>query len=106
MGDVVNLAERRRVPAEPDEREPHLVGPARCLHCNHTWEAAAPSGTLTFECPVCSLMKGVRMGLCVPPPTEPVWVCCCGGDLFMLRKAGAPMCVRCGLVADGWVEEG
>lgn len=108
MAEIVNLAERRREPesslcAACEVAETN-TGPARCLHCKHEWVAVAPAGVVDFECPACGLYKGHRIGICVPPADEEIWICQCGGDLFMLRRHGPPLCVKCGLGATSWVE--
>lgn len=41
------------------KNSPHWSGTAYCVGCKHEWEAAAPTGTINIECPVCGLPKGV-----------------------------------------------
>lgn len=82
-----------------DARRPHLRGPARCLACQHHWEAIAPEGQIvSLECPQCDLFQGVFEGI-VSPPTR--FVCHCGCDIYFILP-DCCQCVRCGVVARGF----
>jgi Zn finger protein HypA/HybF involved in hydrogenase expression len=76
-----------------DDKRPHLSGPAKCMSCNHEWQAVAPIGTEWLECPECHLEKGrlaypvQRYGL--------EWKCHCGNDLFRMTPDGC-YCPNCG----------
>ena len=76
-----------------DEHRPHLEGRALCLECKHTWQAVAPVGTLTLECPKCHLHKGTMTHLVFP---EQYWQCACGNCAFALSKHSILICMYCG----------
>lgn len=76
------------------KQEPMATGPAVCLRCRHRWEVTAPVGVTQFDCPECSLQKGVRAGLC--EKREPHWTCLCGSQYFHITADGA-YCPACGL---------
>ena len=85
MGDVISLQEHR----------PHLVGPARCLHCHHEWACVSDVGVYSgLECPQCHLEKGVRVELVCP--ASHIWNCKCGCSVFMICRDRGPMCTVCG----------
>jgi len=100
MTEIIDLASYR----PPPPSDPHMAGPARCMECKHDWQAAAPVGTVTLECPSCGTFKGAWRGAINPAPGTPIWKCVCGNDLFTLLLAGPPMCGRCGLRATSWAE--
>ena len=78
-----------------------LRGPARCMHCQHEWEAVSPEGVIDcLECPACRLPTGVRKGMCEPEKGVR-WVCTCGCDLFYILVHGC-QCLMCGLLAKGF----
>ncbi len=77
-----------------DEARPHTRGPAKCLGCEHTWQAVIPVGVDTVECPECHLEKGVRYGVVYPTP---FWECGCGSSYFCINDRLEPVCVLCGL---------
>ena len=85
---------------EPDE--PHLSGWAQCLDCKHRWMAVAPVGTRELDCPECGLNKGRFRNVCMPEKDAEIWVCQCGGDLFVVSKANGYMCANCGLYQYGF----
>lgn len=79
---------------------PHLEGKAKCLHCNHEWQAVAPIGVFKeLECPNCHLMKGVFNSICAP---ENFWTCECGcAHFFISGITSHAICANCGL-AQKW----
>ena len=87
MGDVIDMHDFR----------PHRQGPAMCLHCGHKWHAVVPHDYDSFECPGCSLTRGVFEGICAPPEGEPTFLCDCGCYRFELLRNGA-FCINCGAV--------
>lgn len=87
MSDVVDLNSRR----------PHLEGAAKCVECQHVWQAVAPTGTWQLECPACGLLKGVWKFITVPGRDIEIYVCECGNDMYFLRKDGAH-CLKCAKV--------
>jgi len=97
MGEVIEL----------DSRRPHRCGQARCLHCGHEWTAVVPVGVAHFECPSCSMMKGVYKGVSLPDDRI-LFRCNCAAEsfYFVLLPEGYAMCVNCGLCHDsnqlGW----
>lgn len=72
-----------------------MRGPARCLECRHEWEAVAPVGTYSLECPKCHTWKGVLSGFVTVPNDCEVWVCGCDSDLFYITP-DYTQCARCG----------
>lgn len=85
--------------------DPYISGPVRCLRCRHEWVAVAPAGTTNgLNCSACNCDTGVFVTLIWPPAGTSIWTCKCGGELFALTPAGAPLCVRCGLRATSWVD--
>jgi len=89
MGEVVQL-----------EREyPHLSGEAICTNCGHEWQAVVPVGvTMHLECPECHTHQGL-LNYGIEPPTEKVWECQCGEQLFFVTPEGL-YCRRCGALAN------
>lgn len=83
--DVVNLADRR----------PHLQGKVRCMNCGHIWEAVAPVGTFTFDCPQCDSHRGLWDAQCEPEPGKPWWTCNCGNNFFYIQPLRI-CCAACG----------
>jgi DNA-directed RNA polymerase subunit RPC12/RpoP len=80
-----------------EKKEPHTQGQAKCISCQHTWEAVVPSKDLEItdwlECPSCHLHKGLfnhpfRIG-------DTTWTCGCGCDVFRLTPEFT-YCVNCG----------
>lgn len=86
-GNVVSLA-RRRI-----EASPHRQGEARCLNCKRHWQAVAPAGTTSLECPSCHTTQGVFIGLSQTERAQ--WQCKCGEWMFFIDEAG-PYCCHCG----------
>ncbi len=89
MDNVVDLSKKR------EEQNPHVTGTCICLGCKHEWVAVSPAGTTEFECPSCTLLKGVHKYLCEPEDGI-VWQCKCGNDLFVITTKGNAMCPNCG----------
>ena len=87
---VVSLQEYR------EKATPHLAGEAFCLDCHHVWQAVAPIGTVTLECPACSANKGTFRNQCRPEEGALIYMCACGNDLFVITKNNV-MCARCGV---------
>ena len=77
------------------EHKAHLSGDAKCLGCQHEWQAVAPVGTTELECPGCGLWKGVYACMTAP---DTVWQCDCGNQHFYIDDEGA-ICARCGVRA-------
>ena len=88
---VIDLAAKRA------EKTPHLEGKARCIACQHEWEAVAPVGTVWLDCPECSLNKGAFIAEVLHE--EDHWTCDCGNILFCHTPEGA-YCPNCGLSHD------
>ena len=86
MGNVVEF---KRTPDDP-----HLQGPAQCLHCKHVWEAVAPAGEVCLECPACGLQRGT-WNLVVHALTREHWACRCDCVVFAITPTGA-LCCKCG----------
>lgn len=78
-----------------EEKDPHGVGEAFCMLCNHTWTAVAPIGTVQLECPECHTMKGHFKFEFSPSGGDLVRECTCGNQLFYLTPEGH-MCANCG----------
>lgn len=92
MGDIVQFR---------GKSELHLRGPARCMRCDHHWEAVSPEGVIaSFECPACGLFTGVFEGI-TEPEHGTRWVCNCGSDLFYILASGC-QCLMCGVIAKGF----
>lgn len=109
MADVIPFVPRE---ANDDESHPTVEGPVVCAGCRHEWRGVSPVGSNPdeIECPACGCMKGMRKGLIWPAR---FWVCespfanggRCRSTTFALPETGAPVCVVCGLRANGWVDE-
>lgn len=78
-----------------EDREPRVVGPARCMLCAREWEASVPLGTIWLECPSCGSDKGHLVGN-IASHTETHFVCNCGNALFTVCGDGAILCPNCG----------
>lgn len=83
-------------PTRKEQQTNTITGPARCLGCGHQWTAASPSGTTEFECPQCSLIKGVRTGLIEPDNNTAILFCACGNSYFIFVDNGWLLCPTCG----------
>lgn len=82
-----------------DDHRPHSSGHARCLHCQHEWQAVSPVGYDYFQCPQCELHKGIYVGLTIPPT---VMICAgsnCESYFFAIDPCG-PICILCGTRTD------
>ncbi len=78
-------------------RRTHLRGDAKCLGCEHEWEAVAPVGAVGLECPKCGTDRGVMAGLCFPKEGKSVWTCNNDGNQYFVRVAGEGwLCIVCG----------
>lgn len=83
-----------------EDRVPHARGEAKCLDCQHEWEAVIESATVEaqdgwFDCPACTLEKArfkYHHGLA---PGTRYWYCVCGGTLFNVTDTGLH-CPNCG----------
>jgi hypothetical protein len=83
----------------PEKPDPHLAGGARCLACQHEWEASAPVGTWQLECPSCGLMKGMFRYPIGAMEGDSVFVCNCGCEALIAyyRKGQFRLqCMNCG----------
>lgn len=96
MSKVVSLAEHKI------ENSPHVSGPALCLGCGHKWQAVLPVPVPSvFDCPKCTLEKGVYRGLCAPPEDEDIiFKCNCGNERFLSQPGG--MFCECCAVLHSW----
>ena len=86
MGDIL--------PFEP--RVQTAVGLAFCISCKHEWQAVAPTGTKTLECPACECHMGKWKFEFMPPEGSLVRECDCGNDLFRITPEGH-QCAKCGV---------
>lgn len=77
-----------------EQEQEHISGEAQCLGCQAKWYAVAPADVEFFECPECSLMKGVFSYPVVYCDYDH-WECGCGNDLFHITEDGA-YCPGCG----------
>lgn len=82
---------------KPEPEGPHVSGEAVCTACKHRWVAVAPAGTIELECPNCGTRRGLFVNPVWPPADHLVWVCPCGGNLFLIREPERGfMCRECG----------
>lgn len=88
---VVSLDEKR------EEKDPHLEGAARCMRCEHEWEAVSPVGSSPtgLQCPKCYAYSGIRLGLVARDDVAHL-ECGCGEALYMIYADDVAMCVNCG----------
>jgi DNA-directed RNA polymerase subunit RPC12/RpoP len=87
---IVDLAAAR------EERQPHWQGVARCVGCQHEWEAVAPMGTVWLECPECGMPKGHPKHPFGCDVGDAVLVCTdCAGEAITAYKRKGRMWVRC-----------
>lgn len=96
--NIISLMDERQA------REPHTVGPATCLNCQHQWTAIIPTGYLEIDCPECGSGRGVRDGLVEPADSDgKVFTCAkCECQQFMITTRYA-MCQGCGNAI--WISE-
>lgn len=80
----------------PEPQEQHGQGEAFCLACNHTWQAVAPTGIESFECPSCHRWTGHWKFEFYPREDQAVRECRCGNQLFYLTPEGH-LCANCGI---------
>lgn len=85
-----------------DEADPTLHGKARCLACQHQWEAVAPIGigcdnAPPLACPACECNKGVFVNFV--DYGEQTFHCNCGNSFLTITKRGV-FCPCCG----SWVD--
>lgn len=90
---VISFAERK------EALEPHR-GKAKCIGCRHEWEAVAPVGTDTLDCPGCDLPKGKFIYEIIRG--EKMWECKCGNDLFRIHQDIGVYCINCAAPQTGW----
>jgi hypothetical protein len=89
MADVIPFPSR-----EPEVQ--HGQGEAFCLSCDHTWQAVAPTGIESFECPSCRRWTGHWKFEFYPREDQMVRECRCGNQLFYLTPDGH-LCANCGI---------
>lgn len=89
----------RKPPQKPTE--PWCQGEAKCLNCQHTWEAAAPVGTRFLECPECETCRGVWYRPAGATEGDELFYCrLCDGEALTAFKRGGLfylMCMGCGV---------
>ena len=88
MGDVIDACFAER----------ELWGKAKCLVCDHHWDARAPEGVTQLECSECKCMKGVFIHPAMPDPHFACTVC--SNDLFYVEPDYTMTCARCGQRGD------
>ena len=79
---------------------PHATGPLICMGCDHTWIATYPLPAATaYDCPRCTLEKGIPQGLFSTPEGSLAFECLCSSanQRFVLTPEGA-LCEMCGAV--------
>lgn len=76
-----------------ESRVAHAQGEANCISCGHEWQAAAPVGTVTLECPSCSRETGAFRQTFMRG--DVYRQCVCGNNLFRIHPDGC-YCARCG----------
>lgn len=86
MGNIVDINSRRELA--------HYASHAKCLACNHKWEAVSPAGVIDLECPSCGATRGVATQCLVPD--DICYVCGCGNSCFSITPQGA-FCLGCGI---------
>jgi len=87
---------------ELDEHRPYMQGEVICLQCGHIWQGVMPIGTCALECPACKCHKGVCKYEVLRDGEH--WACPCGNDLLRMTRNGV-YCPRCGVWAEGYLEE-
>lgn len=80
----------------PVREMPHMTGEAVCLQCKHEWQAVTPIGITEFECPNCSVMKGVFKYNCQPDGEKKIFMCNCGNTYFVVTE-NSHLCALCGV---------
>ena len=86
---VISLAAAR------EERQPHWEGTARCIGCQHEWQAIAPMGTMWLDCPSCSLPKGHPKHPFGAALGDDFLKCDCGCEALTAYKRKGNFYVRC-----------
>lgn len=78
-----------------DKHRPRLEGVAKCLACQHEWEAMVPIGSVWLICPKCKLERG-RFIYHMMREEYQHWSCTCGNDLFYITRDGeyCPNCAK------------
>lgn len=84
-----------------NERRPHVEGRARCMHCEHEWDAVAPVGTTRLTCEACGLKQGAFINAIGATAGQSYWRCNCGNDLFLLLRHTI-LCAHCGIEVKGY----
>lgn len=87
-GKVIDLVSKR----------PHIAGTARCCNpaCQHEWEAVAPQGVWSLECPECGCMRGAFRNRISPDEGVPIFTCTlCRTQLFVICMDYV-ICMGCG----------
>lgn len=84
---VIDFPSRRKA------KEPHREGKARCLNCKHEWEAVAPVGICSLECPNCLTTQGVFKGISATEFKQ--FQCVCGEFYYFIDEHGS-YCAHCG----------
>lgn len=90
---IISLAAAR------EERQPHWRGTAYCVGCKEEWQAVAPIGTMSLDCPACELPKGVPKYPFGADEGDLLLVCDCGCEaLTAYRRKGLfyVKCMACG----------
>ena len=100
MTDVIPFPSKNTTePERTIENDPFYTeytqhGTAVCLSCSHEWEAVAPTGVISLECPSCNTNRGVWKGLAFPESVK-VWTCQCTCQYFILTQDYS-VCIACG----------
>lgn len=75
--------------------EQWLEGQAKCIGCQHVWEAVAPVGTAYLECPSCGSMRGTWVHPVGAEAGDLAFFCNCGSEALTAYKRHGKFWLRC-----------
>lgn len=81
--------------AKAETKESWIGGKAKCVGCQHEWEASAPTGTLWLECPACGTMRGAWVYPVGGQVGDEFFSCNCGGEALTAYKRQGKFWLRC-----------
>jgi hypothetical protein len=74
---------------------PEMEGTAKCIGCQHEWEAVAPLGTAQLECPSCRTMKGMWKHPFAARDGDLEFRCLCGSEALTAYQRHGKFWLRC-----------
>lgn len=75
--------------------EPHTEGVAKCVGCQHQWDAVAPSDVRWLECPSCGLKRGTWYHPFGAAVGDLEFNCLCGSEALTAYQRRGKFWLRC-----------